>query len=65
MEYWICEENAKDKLQAQVNQAIAEGWQPLGGLQVVESHQSGQWWYYQALVRVYEKPVNPYPGEVV
>lgn len=52
MEYVVCEADSAEKLADAVNQRLAEGWQPTGNLVVVESHHSGKWWYYQALLRI-------------
>ena len=50
MEYCIVETESAKKLQQQVQELIAQGWKPQGGLSVV-SYGPTSWWYYQALVR--------------
>jgi hypothetical protein len=39
------------KLQDAVNELIQDGWQPLGGIPVVFSPNTGTWWFYQAMVK--------------
>ncbi len=51
MEYLVCEAGSAEKIQDQVNERMRDGWQPIGGLSVVQSQSSNRWWYYQALVR--------------
>lgn len=45
--YKVIEEPRLQVLVEKVNQAIKEGWRPLGGI----SYQSANMWYLQALVR--------------
>jgi len=52
MQYMVIE--AKDdaqELDEAVNQQIEEGWEPLGGVAVGYSTDSGNWWFYQAMVK--------------
>jgi Domain of unknown function (DUF1737) len=52
MEYKVIE--AKDEstiLQEAVNQHIQEGWAPIGGVAVVYSPDSLDWWFYQAMIK--------------
>jgi len=52
MEYTIIEaQGSAQQLEAAVNRAIQEGWEPIGGVAVAYSPNSGNWWYYQAMVR--------------
>jgi Domain of unknown function (DUF1737) len=50
MHYHICEAQSAKALQEDVAHLIAKGWRPAGGVSVVNSHNSGTWWYYQAMV---------------
>jgi hypothetical protein len=50
MTYWICEANSAEKLRTQVQDSIAKGWRPIGGLAVVHSNSTADWWYFQAMV---------------
>lgn len=50
MNYWICEANSAEKLRQLVQDSIAKGWRPLGGLSVVHSHSTSDWWYFQAMI---------------
>jgi hypothetical protein len=53
VEYKVCETTGRDglqKLEKMVNDLIADGWEPTGGVQVVEGANKGTWWYYQAMV---------------
>jgi len=38
-------------LVTQVNDLLAAGWEPTGGVYVVFSHVTKNWWYYQAMVK--------------
>jgi hypothetical protein len=52
MEYKILEADGEaQKLEEMVNSHIADGWEPIGGLCVVNSHSLNTWWYYQAMIR--------------
>jgi hypothetical protein len=63
MEYKIVSRQGDRELEAAVNELIAEGWQPLGGVSVVVLHQTWenerkgytesdtQWVYSQAMTR--------------
>lgn len=52
MEYKVIEaQDDAQKLQEAVNQHIAEGWEPQGGVALGYSPNSLTWWYYQAMVR--------------
>jgi hypothetical protein len=50
MTYWVCEANSRERLQRDVQDLIDKGWRPLGGLAVVHSHSTSDWWYFQAMV---------------
>lgn len=56
MKYRIIESEDSDRLESLVNQAMADGWIPQGGVCAVryqyESHGDTQsaWWYSQAMV---------------
>jgi Domain of unknown function (DUF1737) len=60
MRYLIIESQDATKMQTKVNQAIIEGWQPLGGLSVVNSISSGTWWYFQAVVHHGKESLTPH-----
>lgn len=52
MRYRIIEAKDVEGLEQDVNEHIAEGWRPLGGLCVVNSQANTYaWWFYQAMVR--------------
>ncbi|MDX2038194.1 MAG: hypothetical protein SFX72_16215 [Isosphaeraceae bacterium] len=50
MSYLICESMSVEKLRQEVEQLIRKGWRPQGGVAVVCSHQTSNWWFYQAMV---------------
>ena len=50
MEYRIVETKSAEELQMKVQELIAQGWKPQGGLSVV-SYGPTSWWYYQAVIR--------------
>lgn len=50
MNYWICEASSREKLQAEVQDLLDKGWRPHGGLCVVQSHSTADWWYFQAMI---------------
>lgn len=50
MTYWICEARSRDRLREDVQHHIDKGWRPHGGLAVVQSQSSAEWWYFQAMV---------------
>jgi Domain of unknown function (DUF1737) len=50
MKYLVVEADSAEALQAKVQHYIGEGWEPLGGLSVAVSPNSGSWWYYQAMI---------------
>jgi hypothetical protein len=50
MNYWICEANSAEKLRQLVQDSIAKGWRPIGGLSVVQSNSTADWWYFQAMI---------------
>ena len=50
MKYLILEGNGAEGLQAKVQQCIGEGWEPLGGVSMAASTNTGMWWYYQAMI---------------
>lgn len=50
MDYWICEANSSEKLRKLVQESIAKGWRPIGGLSVVHSNSTADWWYFQAMI---------------
>jgi hypothetical protein len=50
MEYRVIETNSLDELHSRINTLLVGGWEPQGGVCVVYSPNSGNWWYYQALV---------------
>jgi hypothetical protein len=39
-----------EKLRQEVEQLIRKGWRPQGGVAVVCSHQTSNWWFSQAMV---------------
>ena len=49
MKYLVVEASSVAELQANVQQYIGEGWEPLGGLSVA-TYGAGMWWYYQAMI---------------
>jgi Domain of unknown function (DUF1737) len=52
MRYRVIEAKDVEGLEQDVNEHIAEGWQPLGGVAVVNSQANTYaWWFYQAMVR--------------
>lgn len=63
MRYKVCECDTAEKLERAVNDLIAQGWRPLGGLSVTPSHSSGRWWYYQAMAHDGRKPSAGGPFE--
>jgi hypothetical protein len=50
VEYKVLHLHSQDAVEKAVNQAIAEGWEPSGSLQVVTFHNANPWWI-QAMVR--------------
>lgn len=50
MGYWICEARTAEMLCESVNSRIEQGWRPLGGLVVVQSRSTSDWWFYQAMI---------------
>ncbi len=51
MYYQVIETTALDKLKAEVNEALQAGWVPAGGVCVVYSPASSNWYFYQAITR--------------
>jgi len=52
MKYYVVQETKFNKFQDKVNQLIAEGWKPQGGVYaVIIALALGQWSYLQALIR--------------
>ena len=52
VEYQVIEAKGEAyKLANAVNEKIQEGWVPVGGIAVGFSATSGNWWFYQAMVR--------------
>jgi hypothetical protein len=52
MRYRIIEAKDTEALEQDVNEHIRDGWQPLGGVAVVNSQANTYaWWFYQAMVR--------------
>jgi len=54
LEYRVVETNGVRGLAdlvAQVNDLLAAGWEPTGGVYVVFSHITKNWWYYQSMVK--------------
>jgi len=52
MRYRLLEAKDVEGLEQEVNEHIADGWQPLGGVAVVNSQANTYaWWFYQAMVR--------------
>ena len=49
MQYLVVEAGSAADLQAQVQNYIEQGWEPLGGLSVATCG-VGLWWYYQAMI---------------
>ena len=60
MHYHICEAKSAKVLQLEVTHLIAKGWRPIGGISVVNSPNSGLWWYYQAMVLNNEEAVETF-----
>lgn len=50
-EYKIIEEYDTQKLERQVNEAIQEGWQPLGSVVVYILPSNKEPWYVQTMVK--------------
>ena len=56
MRYRIIEAKDIEGLEKDVNEHLAEGWQLLGGVCVVNSQANTYaWWFYQAMTRRDEK----------
>jgi hypothetical protein len=52
MHYRVVEAKDTEELETQVNEMIRDGWTPLGGVSVVNSHaHASHWWFYQAMTR--------------
>ena len=52
MRYRVIEAKDVEGLEQDVNEHLADGWQPLGGVAVVNSQANTYaWWFYQAMVR--------------
>jgi hypothetical protein len=52
MRYRLIEAKDVEGLEQDVNEHIAEGWRPLGGVCVVNSQANAYaWWFYQAMTR--------------
>ncbi|MFO0956744.1 MAG: DUF1737 domain-containing protein [Isosphaeraceae bacterium] len=51
MVYEVIEKKSLADLQESVNRRIVEGYRPIGGISVVQSQASGDWWFYQAVIR--------------
>jgi len=52
MRYRLLEAKDVEGLEQEVNEHIADGWQPLGGVAVVNSQANTYaWWFYQAVIR--------------
>lgn len=52
--YWILESECAQELIAQVNQWIADGWKPLGGLVMtcsMDAEGERYWWHAQAMIK--------------
>lgn len=49
MRYKVIEADDREKLEGRMMSAIARGWRPIGGLSVVNSHATSNWWYFQAI----------------
>ena len=62
MQYQICEAKSARILQLEVTHLIGKGWRPIGGISVVNSPNSGNWWYYQAMILGAEKQDEEYPN---
>ncbi|QDV37732.1 DUF1737 domain-containing protein [Tautonia plasticadhaerens] len=50
MHYHICEAKSAKGLREEVSRLLAKGWRPLGGVATVNSSNSGNWWYFQAMM---------------
>ena len=50
MKYTILEAQSADELQAKVQEFIVSGWEPLGGIAIGVSANTGSWYYYQAMI---------------
>ena len=50
MQYHICEQKSAQALEEEVTRLLAKGWRPVGGVATVNSVNSGNWWYYQAMI---------------
>jgi hypothetical protein len=45
-------------LKEEVNRQIEEGWAPFGGVAVEYSPQSYNRWFYQAMIKDYDRPAD-------
>lgn len=52
MRYQVLECDGKEKLEREVNERLAQGWQVQGGVNIVYSPMSGSWRYCQAMIWV-------------
>ena len=68
MEDQLCEAKTAKKLQRTINRLFDAGWQPTGGVAVVQSNSTGHWWFFQAITRAaadvpspvyWSEPVKP------
>jgi hypothetical protein len=59
MRYRVIEAKDIEGIEQDVNEHIADGWRPLGGVCVVNSQANTYaWWFYQAMVRNDEAQEN-------
>jgi len=56
--YWICEAKSAEVLRDLVNDHIEKGWTPLGGMVVVQSRSTSDWWFYQAMIHEEATPAD-------
>jgi len=48
--YAIAEANSRIELAEEVELFIADGWQPIGGVEIAKTNKDGSFAYYQAVV---------------
>lgn len=56
MEYRVLMDNSLQKIVEKVNQAIKDGWKPLGGVSADDG------WFYQAITK--ENPASELPPSI-
>jgi hypothetical protein len=61
MEYFVCEAKSAAALRDEVNLYLHKGWKVTGGVAVVQSLNSGSFWYHQAIV--HDSPNSSHENE--